>query len=124
MEVLLEIGCSKKLLSVTEETLLNVVERELTLMGDVSLLPFKHSPSDFPGASKEFYILQRWSEKWNAFVDIKDASEVSAGDRLTVVSCPKTSTAMSNVSLGCVVAIRFCVFDNILFRFIIYTVHA
>ena len=70
MEVLLEIGESKKVLTVTEETLVRVVEEELTVLGDAALLPFNFSSCDVPGASKQFYILQRWSEKWCSFVNV------------------------------------------------------
>ena len=94
--MLLEIGSSRKLLCCMQDTLVGVVEEELKLMGDVSLLPF--NPADLPATSKAYYILQRWSDKWQAFIDVKEASEVSAGDHLTVVPCPKPA-ATSSVSL-------------------------
>ena len=60
MEVLLEIGESKKFLTVT---LVRVAEEEMVVLGDAAHLPFGFSSFDVPGASKEFYILQRWSDK-------------------------------------------------------------
>lgn len=96
MEVLLEIGSSRKPLNdVTEQSLVNLVEAELKVMGEVALLTFGKSPSDFPSGYKEFYTLQRWSDKWASFVDVKEAKEVTSGDRLTVVPFPKSSTSVS-----------------------------
>ena len=98
MEVLLEIESSRKrLVGVTEETLVSAVEQELSVLGDVALLPFKHSTTS-SDQSKDYYILQRWSDRWGGFVDVKEASEVMDGDRLTVVLCSKPSTSKSNVS--------------------------
>ena len=97
LEVLLEIGSSRKRLSFSRESILSAVETELKLMGDVALLPLGKAPSDFP-AGKELYILQRWSEKWGSFVDVKEVDEIISGDRLTVVPVPKTAGG-SNVSL-------------------------
>ena len=97
MEVLLEIESSRKrLVGVTEETLVSAVEQVLSVLGYVALLPFKHSTSS--DQSKDYYILQRWSDRWGGFVDVKEASEVMDGDRLTVVLCSKPSTSKSNVS--------------------------
>ena len=97
MEVLLEIGSSRKRLSLSDESILNSVEAELKVMGDVALLPLGKAPSDFP-AGKEYYILQRWSKEWGSFVDVKEVTEISSGDRLTVVPVPKNA-ASSSVSL-------------------------
>lgn len=90
--MLFEIGSSRKRLNVTWESLVHKVEEELKVMGDVALLPFG---GDFPGGTKEYYILQWWSEKWNCFVDITACEGVGPGDRLTVVSAPKCSSSSS-----------------------------
>ena len=46
---------------------------------------------------KTVYILQRWSEKWNSFVDVTDMDQVVEGDRLTITmqSSPKLKGAES-----------------------------
>ena len=31
------------------------------------------------------YVLQRFSQKWNAYIDVTEASQVQKGDKLTVV---------------------------------------
>ena len=125
MEVLLEIGESKKVLTVTEDTLVRVVEEEMVVLGDAALLPFGFSSFDVPGASKEFYILQRWSDKWCAFVNVKKGTEVVAGDRLTIVQCPKGNSSKSRVSqtyraklaFHDVLSVPCCIF--VAFKFII-----
>ena len=97
-EVLFEFGGSRKPLSLQRDSLVGVVERELvSFVGDACLLPFAKLPSDVPTTSKKvLYLLQRWSDKWDAFVDVKCADEVQDGDRLTAVpafSGNTTSTA-------------------------------
>ena len=101
--MLLELGASKKLLTLskTEESIVAGVEKELARMfGDVALVPLSQTPADIPTSStKELYILQRWSMKWETFVDVKEATEVEDGDRLTAVSFSPlpASTAAKNV---------------------------
>jgi len=87
MEVLFEIGSSRKPLTVTRETLVEAVERELAkVFGDACLLPFQYHEEDSTSSKKVMYLLQRWSDKWDAFVDVMETDEVKDGDRLTVVS--------------------------------------
>ena len=105
MEVLLSIGESKKVLVVTEDTLFSLVEQELSILGDVALLPPGFSSVDLPGTSKQFYILQRWSDKWSAYVDVKLTAEVIAGDHLKVVLCPRSSESCVSCLKGCIAKI-------------------
>ena len=88
IEVLLELGASKKLLTVSSTDLLAKVQIELVkAIGDVALVPLSKSPADvFTSSSKEMYILQRFSKKWDTFVDVGEVAEVKDGDRLTAVA--------------------------------------
>ena len=75
------------------------MERALaSCVGDACLIPFARPPSDVPTTSKKvLYLLQHWSVKWEAFIDVKCADEVQNGDRLTAVTAfsgNTTSTAM------------------------------
>ena len=36
------------------------------------------------GEARTSYLLQRWSNKWEEYVDVSDTSEVQDGDRITV----------------------------------------
>jgi len=38
-----------------------------------------------PLTTKMEYILQRWEQKWNCFIDVASMEEVKEGDKLTVV---------------------------------------
>ena len=106
IEVLLELGASKKLLTVSSTDLLAKVQIELVkAFGDVvALVPLSKSPSDVlsTSSSKELYILQRYSKKWDTFVDVREVAEVKDGDKLTaVVFNPRpasTLTASQSVS--------------------------
>ena len=86
-EVLFELGGSRKPLSVQRNDLISIVECELaSIVGDACMVPFALLPSDVPTTSKKIlYLLQRWSVKWQAFVDVKSADELQDGDRLTAV---------------------------------------
>ena len=55
-----------------------------------------------PYVAKQLYILQRWSNKWGIFVDVKEGNDVIDGDKLTAVPlfpCGTTPTVMSSVSM-------------------------
>ncbi len=41
------------------------------------------------------YMIQRWSDKFNCFVDVVCLREIRSGDRLTVVSCPTITTSVN-----------------------------
>ena len=86
-EVLFELGGSRKPLSLQRKNVTGVLEREIaSSVGDACLVPFSRLPCDIPSTSKKvLYLLQRWSVKWQAFVDVKSADEIEDGDRLTAV---------------------------------------
>ena len=103
MEVLLSIRESTKVLLITEDTLFSVVEQELSILGDVALLPLGFSSADLPRMLKRFYILQRWSDKWSAYVNVKLMAEALVGDHLKVVPCPKSFESSVRCLKGCIV---------------------
>ena len=41
------------------------------------------------------YLLQKWSNKWGAYVDVSTADEVDDGDKLTVIPKPAKSIPVS-----------------------------
>ena len=86
MEVLLEIGGSRKELSVDKGDVVFVVEEELgQLEMDGILAYFSCVRGEQHRTDKRVYILQRWAEKWGSFVDVTDIEQIKDGDRLTVV---------------------------------------
>ena len=34
------------------------------------------------------YILQRWSERWKAFIDVESINEIKDGDKVSIISKP------------------------------------
>ena len=87
VEVLFEFKESRKPLSIPRDALLQRVERELALcVGDACLLPPGMNLSDVASSSKKsFFLLQRWSQKWNAFIDVASVEDVKDADKITVV---------------------------------------
>ena len=70
IEVLLGIGESRKELIVGRDRLVYTIEQELGRLGkDGVLAYFSCNPGNRLSA-KEVYILQRWDEKWGAYLDV------------------------------------------------------
>ena len=58
--------------------------------------------SEAPGNAKPpLYILQRWSEKWQPFLDVSNESEIVDGDKLTVIPKPGLSPVSKHVRDFC-----------------------
>ena len=84
-DVLLEMDGSKRHLTVTCDTALTVVERELgNFDKDISILPLGERIADQTDRSKPVYVLQRWSSKFMTYIDVTDKTEFTDGTRLTV----------------------------------------
>ena len=48
------------------------------------------------------FVLQRFSQKWNAYIDVTEASQVLMGDKLTVVEKqPKKVSLFTSLSILC-----------------------
>ena len=81
---LLEFGSSKQQLKLKDcsfATIVVEIEKALgTLGADISVLCAGKSPT----GSKDTYILQIWSNRWNSFVDMSKDDIIRDGDRLTV----------------------------------------
>ena len=84
--MLLEVGESRRELHISEgENVAAILEEEIgkTLNKAVTVRSSAEPPR--PEASAvDFYVLQRWSTKWDAFVDIQP-SQVTSGDRISAV---------------------------------------
>ena len=100
IEVLLEVGASRRILKTTSESLLLVLERELGSVGLDGVLAL--SPSACESTEKVF-VLQRWVDRWHTFVDVTDKAQVKDWDKLTLVCKPaadmSTSSAMDKVAI-------------------------
>lgn len=94
-EVLLEFGGSRLPLTVTAETLYSAVKDAANV--DVVL----------PGADQQsggdLYLLQRFSEKWSTFVDVKSLDDVKESDRLTLTLYVSRSTTHINTVYGFII---------------------
>ena len=77
MDLLLEWGKYKRAFSIKEVELSRLLNKVSEIVGThVSLVT---------SADDSSFFLQIWSDKWNCFIDLKDARTVSSGDRLKVV---------------------------------------
>jgi len=70
--------------SAGEEELVYVVEREMGSLGMDGVLAYFSCPRGEWLGIKTVHLLQRWSQKWNSFVNVTDVDQVVDGDRLTI----------------------------------------
>lgn len=96
MDVLFEYRGSKTELTVGErDSLKEVVSAELRRIGKAraQVLTTRDTlPPPGGRAGPEVYILQKWSDVWGCFVDVRNHNEVSNGDRLAVIARPKPAS--------------------------------
>ena len=98
-DVLLEMDGSKRHLTVTCDTALTVVERELgNFDKDISILPLGERIADQTDRSKPVYVLQRWSSKFMTYIDVTDKTEFTDGTRLTVSLLSRENHTSSSCS--------------------------
>ena len=91
IEVLLEVGASRRILKSPRENLLIVLEREL---GSVALDGVLALSSSIPkDTDKKVFVLQRWTDRWHTFVDMTDETQIKDGDKLTLVCRPDSSSS-------------------------------
>jgi hypothetical protein len=78
MEVLVEYGEARQVLKLTTEDSLESIQWELQKIDEKIILC----------GSKSSHFLQKWSKKFDCFVNTDDVADFSDGDRITVV-CKK-----------------------------------
>ena len=93
LELLLEINSSQKELHVSQDELVYTIEREIGLLGIDGVLAYFSCPRGECWATKTVYILQRWSEKWDSFVDVTNTDQIVDGDRLTITEELKANSS-------------------------------
>ena len=102
VDVLLEVGESRKRLSIRQErsSVAIALEKELGRQGKDGVIAYL-SPNQ-EDTKKETFLVQRWDTTWNAFVDVTDVGEIESGDRLTIctkrTSPKKVNSDRANVS--------------------------
>lgn len=90
MEVLFQFGDSKRLLNPTSaDSLAQLIVEELSKF-DPSALILEPGCSSTKSSLRgnNYYLVQKWSTKWNDFVDLLDLNEVEDGDKLTAIPRP------------------------------------
>ena len=100
--MLFEVDGSRKILSVSNGTLVYEIEKEIEQLGKNGVLAYFSCVRGEQPSHKNVFILQRWNSKWKVFVDVTDVDQVVDGDRLTitsqVVESPGSSSVMTETS--------------------------
>jgi len=101
MEVLFEYKQSRRRLNPpSSEVLLDFLLAELKSFDkDAFICGIQETTgsADFAKASRGTgYLLQKWSSKWETYVDVGSVDEVVNGDKLTVVLQPSASQTVSH----------------------------
>ena len=99
MELLLEVGgCRREVQLEDDCNVYSTLEKEFQkLEPKVSLLQ-AHSEKAEPESGA--YVLQRFSSKWGVFVDVTDPSQVTSGDKLSVMHKEKLPEKVINMGEG------------------------
>ena len=111
MAVLLEYkGCKREINIANVPSACEAVARELKKLGKDALVAISRgecssSTSTAREDGRPVYVLQKWSSKWDTYVDVADVGEINAGDRLTVVAkptgSPQDSVSQKTCSVAC-----------------------
>ena len=88
VSVLFEMDSSRKEMCEERDRLVFAIESELTNVGKSGILAYFSCERDHQSVTTDVYILQRWSLRWQAFVDVTDVDQIEDGDRLTVIRQP------------------------------------
>ena len=91
--MLFEFKDSKRLLRLLPAAVCSVIAAQIVKFGGSAIPVVRlgcHEPSTSLAAADRptEYLLQRWSQEWNSFVDVQDVDEVKDHDHLRVVPKP------------------------------------
>ena len=93
MEVLVEFKHFKILLvPVSADLLLDEMNLEIKKY-DPSAHVICRSDDESGSGNHSQYLIQKWSTRWNCYINIDDISDVNDGDKLLLV--PKTATSVN-----------------------------
>ena len=82
MEVLVEMGESRRVLSpFSESSLLDLLKKE-----DERGYFVLDKEEIQPDEDANLYFIQRWIQKWDSFVNVSHLSEIVSGDKLKIVA--------------------------------------
>ena len=88
MDLLLDFQGSKRQIVVpTCDVVCEAVTKELRRWKEDSVVKISNDCSSSSEPARVF-ILQRWSSKWNMFVDVQNLDEIVDRDRITVIPRP------------------------------------
>ena len=108
MEVLLEYESSRRPLKplggIVTRSLLEYEFGKTGWRGSIDvrdMMSMHETDEGEPSTCSNKYILQRWEQQWNCFIDVFNIEEIKNGDRLTVVLKPgKEKTGSAEVKVG------------------------
>ena len=92
VQVLFEYKESRRQLTVSPAAICEVVAEELGKFGYAAPVVKLSGPeSESISQSRSEYLLQRWSQRWDAFVDVERVEDIKSRDRITVIPKPSYS---------------------------------
>lgn len=97
MEVLFEVDGSRKIISMSNGTLVYEIKQEIEQLGKNGVLAYFLCVQGEQPPHKNVFILQRWNSKWKVFVDVTDVYQVVDDNRLTITSQVTESPSNSNM---------------------------
>ena len=100
MEVLFEYRGSRRTLTASSgENALECVTTELHRIGRSRAQVYTANVDlNTTDRNQEVYLLQKWSPQWNCYLDVREAGDISDGDKLAVVMKPKPPSKVWQIS--------------------------
>ena len=89
-ELLLEVEQSRTVIKVPpkSENVLKAVNEAAARVNPKAVVVLDNTCTEAENTSS-YFVLQRWSTKWNSFVDVKKSSDVNNHDKLKLVPMPR-----------------------------------
>ena len=88
MSVLVEFRGSRRVVTSSEDIISRIEDEIRKFDPDATVFISSDAVSDETVRGKRQYIVQRWSNDWNCFVDVIAMEEIKDGDRLVVIPKP------------------------------------
>ena len=82
MEVLFEFRGSRRPVCVSSSITKEILDELTKFDSKAALRVTSSSPED---DEKNYYLLQKWSNKWEEYVNVEEPGEIQDGDRLTAI---------------------------------------
>ena len=95
IDILLDYKGSRKDCKATHSTLCMCIQQQLHSFGESDPVVLSGSCPEPESSNQEIFLLQKWSAKWNTFVNVDRVEEINDQDRVSVTRKPLSRKPLS-----------------------------